>query len=108
MAVDPTTAREQWDCDRDLGFLDTSVFAETVTYNSPRDAVSGAVSAVVIDQADVGRTKRYQVWVSEAEVAAPRNGATFTTAGGTVLTVTGSELDEGMHRCECVTAQEGA
>lgn len=108
---DPTTAREQWDCDRDLGFLDTGVFAEAVTYDSPRDSISGrSVSAVVIDAADTGSTKGYEVWISDdatSGVAAPRNGATFTTAGGDVLRIQGSELDEGMHRCVCVAVQEG-
>ena len=110
MATNPTTAREQWDCDRDNGFLDTGVFAETVTYDSPKDSISGRSISAVVQDADLGEDREYTVFVSDHATTGvgtlPTRGATFTLSGGEVMTIVAFESDEGIHTCRCRKAEE--
>ena len=102
-------ARDVWDDDVSAIFLNTGEFAETVTYNSPRDSItSRSVSAVVFDS-DGGRSRNYTVMIGDdpdgdgtGGVSAPRQGATLTLSGGEVLVIQGFSSDEGMHTLLCV------
>lgn len=106
------TFRGDLDTDVTNVFLNTDEFAETATYNSPRDSISArSVSAVVFDT-DGGRSRKYTVLIGDdpagdgtGGVASPRQGATLTLSGGEVLFIQGFSSDEGMHTLLCVAAE---
>ena len=97
-------ARDDWDTDVANIFLATGEFAESLTYDSPRDSISDrSVNAVVFDS-EGGDSRNYVVHIYDTDstgVTSPRQGATVTLAGGEVLTVIGFSSDEGMHQLIC-------
>ena len=100
MSSTPTTAQQQFDCDRDVGFLDTTVFAVQALYDAPIDGIFCRQLDVVEEDTDRGRDREFRVWVSTdptTGIELPRKGATLTLPGEVKAQIVRFETEQGVH-----------
>ena len=101
------TFQEDLDSDRDDVFLDTTEYAETVTYRAKGQATTSSITAFPIDRPDSNRAENRSWGISADDVAAPTRGDQVTDSDSKVFTVVNVSMDElGMIIVDCAVGIE--